>query len=170
MRTFPAMTGAAIWFVLAPGVVAGLIPWLITGWSPRRLGWWWFPIQILGGALAVAGVVVVVYAFIRFVREGRGTPVPIAPPERLVVGGPYRYVRNPMYVAVEAVIIGQLLILARLELVLYAAAVALTTTAFVIVYEEPELSRRFGAEYAEYRRGVRRWLPRLRPWSPGHTG
>jgi protein-S-isoprenylcysteine O-methyltransferase Ste14 len=164
VRTIPAVIGAAAWFVLAPGVIAGFVPWLITGWTPEGPGYWWVPAQILGGALAAAGVLVLVHAFVRFLTEGRGTPVPIAPPKRLVVGGLYRYVRNPMYVAVEAVILGQALLLARLDLVIYAAFVALVTTLFVVAYEEPELSRRFGSDYADYRRRVGRWLPRLRPW------
>jgi protein-S-isoprenylcysteine O-methyltransferase Ste14 len=166
VRTIPAVIGAAVWFGLAPGVVAGLVPWLITGWSLQELGAWWLPMRVLGGVLAAVGVLVLVHAFVRFVTEGRGTPVPIAPPMRLVVGGLYSYVRNPMYVAVEAVILGQALLLARLDLVMYAAVVALVTTLFVVAYEEPELSRRFGADYAEYRRRVGRWLPRLRPWRP----
>lgn len=142
---------------------------MITGWVPRELGSWWLPMRIAGGALAAAGALALVHSFVRFVTEGHGTPVPIAPPKRLVVGGLYRYVRNPMYVAVEAVIVGQALLLARLDLAVYAAFVAFIVTAFVMVYEEPELSRRFGAEYAEYRRGVGRWVPRLRPWQRGGT-
>jgi protein-S-isoprenylcysteine O-methyltransferase Ste14 len=164
VRTIPAVIGAAAWFVLAPGVVAAFVPWLITGWVPQDLGYWWVPARILGGALTAAGVLAVVHAFVRFVTEGRGTPVPIAPPNRLVVGGLYRYVRNPMYVAVQAVILGQVLLLARFDLLIYAASVALVTTLFVVAYEEPELSRRFGSDYADYRRRVGRWLPRLRPW------
>lgn len=155
-----------MWFVLAPGIVAGLVPWLITRWRPGDIGVWWLPMQVLGGVLIVAGVTVLVHAFARFVSEGRGTPAPIAPPERLVVGGLYRYVRNPMYVAVVAVIVGHILLLARFDLLWYAAAVVLLVTAFVMLYEEPELSRRFGPEYAAYRQGVGRWWPRLRPWRP----
>ncbi|MQA26800.1 MAG: isoprenylcysteine carboxyl methyltransferase [Micromonosporaceae bacterium] len=166
MRRVSAVGGAALWFVLAPCVVAGLVPWLITRWRPGDIGVWWLPMQVLGGVLIVAGSAVIVHAFARFVSEGRGTPAPIAPPERLVVGGLYRYVRNPMYVAVVAVIVGQILQLARFDLLWYAAAVVLSVTAFVVLYEEPELSHPFGPEYAAYRQGVGRWLPRLRPWRP----
>jgi protein-S-isoprenylcysteine O-methyltransferase Ste14 len=99
-----------------------------------------------------------------FLVEGFGTPAPIAAPERLVVGGVYRYVRNPMYVAILAVIIGQALLLGQLGLLLYAAAIWLIAAAFVRWYEEPTLTRRFGAGYEAYRRAVPAWWPRLRPW------
>ena len=118
----------------------------------------------------VAGVIVLVGAFARFVMEGLGTPAPVAAPERLVVGGVYRYVRNPMYVAILAAIVGQALILGRLALVVYATLLWLITAAFVRFYEEPTLTRRFGADYEAYRRAVPAWWPRLRPWDPGERG
>ena len=102
--------------------------------------------------------------------EGLGTPVPVAAPERLVVGGVYRNVRNPMYVAILAVIVGQALLLGQLGLLLYAAGIWLITAAFVRFYEEPALRRRFGADYEAYRRAVPAWWPRLRPWKPGEEG
>ena len=106
-------------------------------------------------------------AFARFVVEGIGTPAPVAPPEHLVVGGLYRYVRNPMYVAVAATIVGQAALLGRPGLLLYALAFMAAVAAFVYGYEQPVLSERFGAEYDEYRRNVPAWWPRLRPWDPG---
>ena len=121
---------------------------------------------MLGGILLLAGLIALVRAFVRFVVEGLGTPAPVAAPERLVVGGVYRYVRNPMYVAVLAVIIGQALILGRLGLLLYAGVAWLVVAAFVRWYEEPTLSRRFGADYEAYRRAVPAWWPRLRRWKP----
>src|SRR3712207_7568986 len=124
------------------------------------------PMRVLGGILLVAGLVALVGAFVRFVVEGFGTPAPVAAPERLVVGGVYRYVRNPMYVAVLAAIVGQALILGRLTLLLYAAAAWLVVAAFVRFYEEPTLVRRFGADYQGYRRAVPAWPPRLRPLEP----
>ena len=107
-----------------------------------------------------------VQAFVRFVVEGFGTPAPVVAPERLVVGGVYRYVRNPMYVAVLAAIVGQALLLGRLGLLLYACTVWLVVAAFVRFYEEPTLARRFGADYEAYRRAVPAWWPRLRAWEP----
>lgn len=115
MRRVPATLISMIWFVLAPGVVCGLLPWWITGWHGRNLGIWWRPMQVVGIALMATGIVVLLHAFARFVREGRGTPVPVAAPRQLVVGGLYRHVRNPMYVAVIVLVAGQLLLLARLN-------------------------------------------------------
>jgi protein-S-isoprenylcysteine O-methyltransferase Ste14 len=167
MRRSTAALGSAIFFLLAPGVVVGLIPWLLTGWQVREpLPYYWAPVRVLGGLVLVAGLIVLVQAFVRFVVEGFGTPAPVAAPERLVVGGVYRYVRNPMYVAVLAAIVGQALILGRLGLLLYAGAAWLVVAAFVRFYEEPTLARRFGADYDAYRRAVPAWWPRLRPWIP----
>ena len=153
--------GSALFLVVAPGVVAGLVPWLLTGWQPGATR---PPLQVIGALLIVAGAVVLLDAFARFVVEGFGTPAPVAPTVRLVVGGLYRYVRNPMYLAVGAMIAGQALLLARPILLLYAAAFAAVVFAFVRLYEEPTLARRFGAEYEDYCRAVPGWWPRLRPW------
>ncbi len=113
-----------------------------------------------------AGLAVLLHAFGRFVLEGIGTPAPVAPTARLVVGGAYRYVRNPMYLAVAAVIFGQALLLGQAGLLLYAAVFCVIVAAFVRVYEEPVLSRRFGAQYEAYRRAVPAWWPRRTPWEP----
>jgi len=152
-----AAFGSALFFALAPGVAAGLVPWLLTGWDPYAMP---VALRVVGGLVTVAGAAFVVRAFARFVVEGLGTPAPVAPPERLVVGGIYRWVRNPMYVAVTATILGQALLLGRLELLAYAALFWAVTAAFVRFYEEPNLRRRFGPEYDEYRRTVPGWLPR----------
>ena len=167
MRRPTAAVGSALFFLLAPGVVMGLIPWLLTRWQAREPLPYWVPVRVLGGILLVAGLIALVQAFVRFVVEGFGTPAPVAAPERLVVGRVYRYVRNPMYVAVLAAIVGQALLLGRLELLLYAGAAWLVVAAFVRWYEEPTLARRFGADYEAYRRAVPAWWPRLRPWEPG---
>jgi protein-S-isoprenylcysteine O-methyltransferase Ste14 len=168
MRRQTAAVGSALFFLLAPGVVVGLIPWLLTGgWQVREPLPYWAPMRVLGVILLVAGLIVVIQAFVRFVVEGFGTPAPVAAPERLVVGGVYRYVRNPMYVAALVTIVGQALLLGRLGLLLYAGAVWLIAVAFVRFYEEPTLTSRFGADYEAYRRAVPAWWPRLRPWKPG---
>ncbi len=167
MRRPTAALGSAVFFLLAPGVVVGLIPWLLTRWQMREPLPYWAPMRVVGGVLLVAGLIVLIWAFVRFVVEGFGTPAPVAAPERLVVGGVYRYVRNPMYVAVLAAIVGQALLLGQLALLLYAAAAWLVMAAFVRWYEEPALTRRFGADYEAYRRAVPAWWPRLRPWEPG---
>jgi protein-S-isoprenylcysteine O-methyltransferase Ste14 len=159
MRRLEAAVGSAVFLLVAPGVVAGLVPWLLTGWDSRH------PpalVAALGAALVVLGAGVLLHAFARFVLEGRGTPAPIAPTDRLVVGGLYRYVRNPMYIAVAATIVGQALLLGRPGLLAYALAFWLVVAAFVHGYEEPTLSARYGEEYAAYRRAVPAWIPRPR--------
>src|SRR5205809_2771906 len=106
VRTIAAALGSAVFFVLAPGLVAGVVPWWLTGWRMREPLPFWAPPRVRGRALIVAGTVVLVYAFVQFVTEGVGTPAPVAPTERLVVSGLYRYVRNPMYLGVIATIVG----------------------------------------------------------------
>src|ERR687893_2409121 len=166
MRRPTAAVGSAVFFLVAPGVVVGLIPWLLTRWQAREPLPYWAPMRVLGGLLIVAGLIVLVQAFVRFVVEGFGTPAPVAAPERLVVGGAYRFVRNPMYVAVLAAIVGQSLLLGQLGLLLYAGVTWVAVAAFVRFYEEPTLTRRFGVDYEAYRRAVPAWWPRLRPWEP----
>lgn len=164
MRKAIAAAGSAAFFVLAPGATAGLVPWWLTGWDARDV---WAPLRVLGALLIAAGLVVLVHAFVRFVVEGIGTPAPVAPTDRLVVGGLYRYVRNPMYVAVATIIVGEALVLGRPALLLYAAAFVAVTGAFARFYEEPALTRRFGAEYEAYRRAVPAWWPRRHAWRAG---
>jgi protein-S-isoprenylcysteine O-methyltransferase Ste14 len=170
MRRRTAAAGSAVFFLVGPGVVVGLIPWLLTRWQAREPLPYWAPMRVFGGILLLAGLIALVGAFVRFVVEGVGTPAPVAAPERLVVGGVYRYVRNPMYVAALAAIVGQALLLGRLGLLVYAGAVWVIAAAFVRFYEEPTLARRFGADYEAYRRAVPVWWPRLRPWKPSEDG
>ena len=164
MRRARAAVGSLVFLVLAPGVVAGLVPWLLTGWQVQQPLPHWLPLRVGGLILIAAGVVVVLQAFVRFVVEGLGTPAPVAPTKRLVVGGLYRYVRNPMYLAVAAIIVGQALALGQPVLLLYAGAFAAAVAAFVHWYEEPTLSRQFGGQYEAYRRAVPAWWPRREPW------
>lgn len=159
----PAL-GSLIFFVLAPGTVAGWVPYVISRW---RFEPPFFGLQagrVVGGILIVLGVACLVHCFISFALEGRGTPAPVAPTETLVVSGLYRYVRNPMYVAVVSIILGQALLLGNSSLLGYAAIVWLLFHVFVLVYEEPTLRRSYGESYAAYRANVRRWLPRMTPW------
>ena len=166
MNRTQAAAGSAIFFVLAPGMVAGLVPWWITGYRlpavDSVLSW---TSVLLGFGLVAAGLVVLVQAFFRFAAVGRGTPAPVAPTQYLVVSGSYRYVRNPMYVAVVTVIAGQALAFRSIGLLAYAILVWLMMAAFVRSYEEPVLAQRYGESYARYRRSVRAWIPRLRPWT-----
>jgi protein-S-isoprenylcysteine O-methyltransferase Ste14 len=166
VRRSAAAAGTVSFFVLAPGVVAGVVPWWLTGWRPGApLSIWW-PLRLAGALLVIAGAAVLVHAFARFVTEGLGTPAPVAPTSHLVVGGLYRYVRNPMYLAVTGTILGQGLLLWRAILLAYAAIVAAAFVAFVLGYEQPMLRRQFGPSYEAYRRGVRAWWPRLHAWNP----
>ena len=105
-----------------------------------------------------------VHSFVAFVRHGRGTPAPAAPTEHLVVQGAYRHVRNPMYVAVVALVLGQVLLFASPGLLAYLVVITLVTDAFVRTYEEPTLREAYGAEYDEFREAVPRWVPRVTPW------
>lgn len=165
MRRLSATIGSAVFFVIVPGSLAGLVPWWITRWGWQRpldpLG----VSRILGLVLLFAGVAGLIDSFARFVREGLGTPAPVAPPERLVIGGLYRHVRNPMYVCVVASVLGQGLLLGDIRLIWYGALLWVGFTLFVIGYEEPTLRSTFGDAYASYCKGVRRWVPRLRPWT-----
>jgi protein-S-isoprenylcysteine O-methyltransferase Ste14 len=159
-RRARAALGSLVFLFVAPGVVAGLGPWLVTGWEVREPLPGWVVFRVVGGLLLVAGTAVLVDAFVRFVIEGLGTPAPVAPTEHLVVGGLYRYVRNPMYLAVAATLAGQALLLGQFVLLLYAAGFLALVAAFVRWYEEPTLRRQFGPEYDDYRRRVPGWWPR----------
>jgi protein-S-isoprenylcysteine O-methyltransferase Ste14 len=155
-----AAAGSSLFLALAPGVVAGIIPWALTGWKmePPPLGW--EPLRWLGAALIAAGGAVLIHTFARFVIEGVGTPAPVAPTQRLVVGGLYRYVRNPMYLAVGATIVGQGLLLGQAGLLVYATVFFATVACFVYGYEQPALGRQFGVDYDAYRSRVPAWIPR----------
>jgi protein-S-isoprenylcysteine O-methyltransferase Ste14 len=175
MKRSTSAIGSSVFFLIAPGVVAGVVPWWLTRWRAGELvasapGWAAWAGRITGLFLLVPATVVLVHAFARFVIEGAGTPAPIAPTRRLVVGGLYRHVRNPMYLAVLAIILGQAILLGRPVLLGYAAAVAAAVVAFVRWYEEPTLARAYGAEYEAYRAAVRGWWPRIRPWQPDVAG
>jgi len=163
MRRSSALFFSFLFLILAPGTVAGLGPWWINGWrfhdaAPALRG--------LGFLLIAGGLYLLVECFGRFALQGHGTPAPVAPPDRLVVTGPYRRVRNPMYVAVVALILGQAAFFADLRLLPYAAAVWLGFHLFVLIYEEPTLRRAFPKDYAAFTAAVPRWRPRLRPWRP----
>jgi protein-S-isoprenylcysteine O-methyltransferase Ste14 len=159
------LVGSLLFLVLMPGTVVGLVPYWLTRWRVEEpfLG---VPILRVAGVLMVlAGLGSLIDSFARFVFVGLGTPAPIAPPTRLVVSGQYRHVRNPMYVAILAIVIGQGLVLGSGALLGYAALLWLLFHLFVVLHEEPRLASRFGAPYEVYRRSVRRWWPRVEPWA-----
>jgi len=156
-RRLRAALGSALFLVIAPGTMAILIPYLLTGWESDHAP---LVARIAGAALTLAGGAVLLHAFARFATEGLGTPAPVAPTDRLVIGGLYRHVRNPMYLAVTATILGQWLLLGRPVLLAYALVFDEVVYAFVRGYEEPKLAARYGAEYERYRAAVPGWWPR----------
>jgi protein-S-isoprenylcysteine O-methyltransferase Ste14 len=166
VRKTVAAAASAVFFALAPGVVAGAIPWYLTRWRVQQAWSDWWPLGAAGASLVVVGAAVLIDAFVHFVTEGLGTPAPVAPTQHLVVGGLYRYVRNPMYLAVNATIVGQALVLGQPTLLVYAATAGAAMAAFAHWCEQPLLAHRFGAEYEAYRRAVPAWWPRRHPWKP----
>ena len=163
-----AALGSIVFLAVAPGVMAGLVPWLLTGWDRDGAVSW--PVAAAGWLLVALGTGALLHAFARFVVEGIGTPAPVAPTQHLVVGGLYRYVRNPMYIAVATTIIGQALLLGRPGLLLYAVAFMAVVWSFVHWYEEPVLAARYGAEYETYRSTVPGWWPASTPHGPETRG
>lgn len=154
-----AWIGTIVFLLLAPGVV----PWLISGWNWYDWGGASWIVVPIGWIAIAVGVAVLVYAFALFALH-RGTPAPVAPTQALVVTGVYRFVRNPMYLAVLTIILGQALLFGSLDLVVYAAIVFATVFTFVKGYEEPTLTLTYGELYRIYRRNVPGWWPRLTPW------
>ncbi len=157
-----AALGTMVFFFLAPGTVAGLVPWWLSGWDRPAGGL--RVTDVVGAGLVGIGLTVVIAAFVQFVREGRGTPAPVAPTEQLVVGGLYRYVRNPMYLAVAAVIGGQALIFESVAVLSWLLAFGVLVYTFVTAYEQPTLRQTYGASYEAYCHAVPGWWPRLTPW------
>jgi protein-S-isoprenylcysteine O-methyltransferase Ste14 len=160
-----ALLGTIVFVVVAPGTVVLLVPYWLTGWhlQPPFLG---TRVTRWLGAIAIVAASPLFLSFIsRFVWEGHGTPAPVAPTKHLVVGGPFRWTRNPGYIAVVTMIAGQALVFGSSAVLVYALMVALAFHTFVVLYEEPTLRDTFGAEFDAYCRRVPRWIPR-RPPSP----
>ena len=167
IRRVFALLGTTLFLVLAPGCVAGLVPWWISRWEYRAPFRGYATLRVIGAMLIVAGTFVVLDSFTRFALQGLGTPAPVFPTKHLVIKGFYRYVRNPMYVAVVAVILGQALLFGDVRVFEYALFAWLVAHLFVLAYEESTLRRTFGAEYESFRANVPRWIPRLTPWRGG---
>jgi len=162
MKRTSAALGSFGFLLVAPGTVCGLLPYLITGWRrPEDPASW---VDALGWLLVLAGAAVLGHAFLAFAWHGRGTPAPPAPTERLVVEGAYRHVRNPMYVAVLALVLGQVLLFGSWALFAYLVVLGVTVDVFVHTYEEPTLREAYGPSYGEFCENVPRWRPRLTPW------
>lgn len=153
----PVWLKSLLFTLIVPGTVAGVIP----AWLTRHAGRAGFPIlEIAAAVLWLCGIALYGWCVGHFFMQGRGTPLPGAAPERLVTTGPYRYSRNPMYVAVLLVIAGWLAWRPSPVLAVYALAVWALFSAFIHLYEEPHLLARFDRDYTDYRRDVGRWWKR----------
>jgi len=144
-----------------PGMVTGYIPWRFFGLRDATIDFS-DPLQWLAFAGIGLGAALLLACIVEFARRGRGTLSPVDPPRELVVRGLYRYVRNPMYLAVTMILLGEALLLRSTDLVIYWAGFFIAANLFIIGYEEPYLRRQFGPLYAEYTRQVGRWIPRVR--------
>lgn len=167
MRRVQAIAGSAVFLVVAPGIVAGYVPWLLSRWRIQQPLLGIGLARVAGVILILAGLPVLLDSFARFAWNGRGTPAPILPTRELVVTGLFRYVRNPMYLAVASLIFGQALLFGSSNLIVYGAAVSVAFHAFVLLYEEPTLRKAYGVQYDRYCANVNRWIPRMRPWKEG---
>lgn len=154
----PVWLRAVVFLIAVPGTVAGWLPWYIAGspalWRPDER----IVFRALAAVVALVGAAVLLWTATDFVRRGRGTPAPYDPPRSLVTSGLYRFTRNPMYVGVVSMIIGQALWFSSSAVFLYAALVALAFHIRVVLVEEPRLTKLFGAAYADYCASVPRWL------------
>ena len=159
-----AIIGSAFFLVIAPGFVAGLVPWWISRWRLETSSLGMPLLRSAGGMLVALGIIGLLDSFVRFALQGVGTPAPVFPTRHLVVTGLYRYVRNPMYLAVLSTILGQGLIFGNLTLLEYSGMVWLVFHLFVVVYEEPTLRASFNSEYKLFCTEVPRWFPRFTPW------
>lgn len=163
MRIGSAVAGSAIFFLVVPGTVAGVLPWLLTGGYADRLPNSPF-LTVTCIVVIACAIAILLYSFAHFALKGRGTPAPIAPTENLVVSGPYRFVRNPMYVAVLTIIFAQALLFGSSAVLIYGLIIAAAVVSFTRFYEEPTLSDTHGASYEHYRAAVPGWWPRFTPW------
>jgi protein-S-isoprenylcysteine O-methyltransferase Ste14 len=165
-----SIAGSAVFLVIAPGVVAGLAPWWLTHWRAGPPVFGSVALRGVGVVLIGLGALGLLDSFARFAVQGLGTPAPVFPTRRLIVSGLYRYVRNPMYVAVVSAILGQGLWFGSPTLVAYGAIVWSLSHLFVVLYEEPKLKASFGADYEVFRAHVPRWIPRIASFSPPPDG
>jgi protein-S-isoprenylcysteine O-methyltransferase Ste14 len=145
--------------IFVPGTVTVLIPsWLLGGYPRLESG----PLTWLGGFITLLGAATYFRCAWEFAVRGLGTPAPIAPTKYLVVTALHRYVRNPMYIGVFGVLLGEAVTFRSAVLLGYAAFFCVPVQLFVVFYEEPTLRRQFGESYEDYRRSVPRWIPKFR--------
>ena len=146
--------------ILVPGVAVLVVPtWILQatgGLAEPPTGL--FAVLLIGLALLGAGMVI--WVSVTFVRTGRGTPVPTVPPKNFIAEGLYRFVRNPMYIGVLLILFAEAILFRSAWILLYAALLWLALHTFAVMVEEPQLERRFGDAYRDYRAQTPRWLPR----------
>jgi len=166
MRRLSAIFGSFLFLLIAPGFVAGVVPYGISHWrsGPAFVGS--SAIGVLGVLLILVGAPLLLDSFTRFALQGLGTPAPVFPTRHLVVTGFYRHVRNPMYIGVASVIFGQAFYFLNVRVLEYGVVICLAFHLFILFYEEPTLRRTFDGEYEEFCENVPRWIPRLTPWTP----
>ena len=164
MQRVSAVLGSALFFLVAPCVLAGLIPWSMTRWEFRPAFFGLEGARSVGVLLILVGLPGLVDSFARFALQGLGTPAPVAPTKNLVVTGLYRHVRNPIYLAVVAIILGQAMLFGDWRLVLLGALFWLAFHLFVVAYEEPTLRRTL---IQSTRHIARTSASGFRGWSPG---
>jgi protein-S-isoprenylcysteine O-methyltransferase Ste14 len=158
VRNLAPLLKTALFTTVVPGTVAGYVPWRLRQNAAPITG----AAEWLAVCVIVVGIAIYLYtAFWGFALIGGGTPAPVAPTKELVVRGLHRYVRNPMYIGVALVIVGQAWLFHSWHIATYAVCMLGTAHVFVISYEEPTLQRQFGDEYERYRARVPRWIPRI---------
>lgn len=150
-----------IWAALLPGLFAGYLPWRYFGLREVRIELS-NPVHLVGLASITIGILLLAACICEFAARGRGTLSPLDPPRHLVVRGLYRYVRNPMYLSVTAIVLGEVLLTRSTALLVYWIIWFVTANMFVLMYEEPALRNEFGVSYDDYCRRAGRWFPRLR--------
>jgi protein-S-isoprenylcysteine O-methyltransferase Ste14 len=154
-------------FILIPGIillVSGHIRWFCGKTFPESM-----VVVAVTFFLVCVGVSVAVWTVMLFYTRGNGTPVPWAPPQHLIVSGPYAYVRNPMIMAALAILLAETLLFGSIGILIWAVVLWGLTTLYITFIEEPGLNHRFGDEYVEYSKNVARWAPRMTPWFPTRT-
>ena len=147
-----------LWVVLLPGFFAGYVPWRYFGLANVSIDV--TRVDHVAGIVTIgAGLLLLTACVVEFARRGRGTLSPADPPRELVVSGLYRYVRNPMYLAVTTIVLGEVLLTRSTDLALYWVVWFTAANIFVMFYEEPTLRAQFGDSYDAYTRSVGRWIP-----------
>jgi protein-S-isoprenylcysteine O-methyltransferase Ste14 len=150
-----------IWSIFVPGTVTLVVPYLLLLSRANYLNFEFSYLRLLGLLPIVAGVMLYIWCAWDFTFTGKGTPAPFDPPKELVVKGPYRYVRNPMYIFVGLALAGEAIVFKSLRVLIFTVAALAFLRVWVLVYEEPTLRRKFGEAYKNYCRRVSRWLPWL---------